>query len=185
MFKKSVWITLAAIPLAVVLAMMTTSGCSPASEPIQIASVSDIGSVSQLTLKNVAVEPVASLTAVLETVTVAPNGSAMGSYTRLAFDDVTPSSPLQPGRSTTVTLPLALTSGHAYPLTINATLQDGTNFVYRKSIRTGEPPPLPAGGWAAIGTGIAALVMIAVIGTVATGLARALVITLRRRRTKA
>jgi hypothetical protein len=185
MFQKSVRIVLAAIPLAAVLAMMTTVGCSPASEPIQIVSVSDVGSVSQITLKNVGVEPVASLTAALEIVFVSPNGHAMGVVTPLAFDDVTPSSPLQPGRTTAITLIWALVTGHAYPLTINATLQDGTNFVYTKSIHTGEPPPLPTGGWAAIGIGIAALVLIAVIGTGAPGLAGALVLILRRRRTKA
>jgi hypothetical protein len=184
MFRKPVRIILATIPLAAVLAMMTMCGCSPASEPIQIASVSDDGSVSQITLKNVGVEPVASLTAALEISSVS-GGHSTGTVIRLTFEDVTPSNPLQPGRSTNATLSRALTSDHAYPLTINATLQDGTNFVYKKSIRTGEPPPLPAGGWAAIGTGIAALVTIAVIGTGAGGLARALVLILRRRRTKA
>jgi hypothetical protein len=89
-------------------------------------------------MKNVGVEPVISLTATLEVDT------AFGTSDDFTFDDVTPSSPLRPGRSTSATLILiggGFGSDEWYPLTINATLQDGANFIYTKLVQIVKPRP--------------------------------------------
>lgn len=142
-------------------------------EPIEITSVlgplppfNPGGAAVKITLKNVGVEPVISLTATLEA------SSVSGFPFDFTFDDVTPSHPLQPNRSTSKTSALiggGFASNVSYPLTINATLQDGANFVYTKLVQIEHPPLLPTWGWAIIAAVIVALA--------------AAVIVLRRRRT--
>jgi hypothetical protein len=91
----------------------------------------------KITLKNVGVEPVISLTATLGVDT------AFGTPDDFTFDDVSPSNPLQPTGSTSDTLCLiggGFSSDDWYPLTINATLQNGTNFVYTKLVQIQNPP---------------------------------------------
>ena len=123
------------------------------------------GAAVKITLKNVGVEPVISLTATLEV--------------SESFDfifDVTPSNPLQPNRSTSATLTLigggGFSSNGSYPLTINATLQNGGKFVYTKLVQIVEPPLMPTWGWAIITVAIVIL-------------ATAVILIRRRRRAKA
>jgi hypothetical protein len=114
-------------------------------EPIEIVSVlgpvppfTPGGPAVEITLKNVSVEPVISLTATFEVF------SASGIPFDFTFDDVSPSNPLQPNRSTSDTLCLiggGFSSNVSYPLTINATLQNGANFVYTKLVQIAQPPP--------------------------------------------
>ena len=108
-------------------------------QPIEITSVlgplqpfNPAGPVVEITLKNVAVEPVISLTATLEV--------------NRSFDfafNVTPSNPLQPDGSTSETRTLIgggfIGGNVSYPLTINATLQNGAQFVYIKLVQIVEP----------------------------------------------
>jgi len=144
-------------------------------EPIEIVSVlGPIGPPNpggpgvKITLKNVGLEPVISLTATLE-------GELDTSFD-FTFDDVTLLHPLQPDRSTSATRILIPGGGFSdnvsYPLTINATLQNGTNFVYTKLVQIVEPPLIPIWGWAVIAIGIAILVT-------------AVILSRRRRRAKA
>jgi hypothetical protein len=114
-------------------------------EPIEIVSVlgpippfTPGGPAVKITLKNVGVEPVISLTATLEVFL------ASGIPFDFTFDDATPSHPLQPNRSTSDRLILiggGFSSNISYPLTINATLQDGEMFSYTKLVQIVEPRP--------------------------------------------
>jgi hypothetical protein len=95
------------------------------------------GPIVEITLKNVSVEPVISLTATLKVDT------ASGTSVDFTFDDVSPSNPLQPNRSTSDRLCLiggGFSSDVSYPLTINATLRNGVNFVYTNPVQIAEPP---------------------------------------------
>jgi hypothetical protein len=150
MFKRPACVIVASIVLTATLLAVTVSSCHPVSasqnwEPIEIVSV--LGPVPpftpggpnvEITLKNVSVEPVISLTATLEVYTV------FGTSVDFTFDDVSPSNPLQPNRSTSDTLCLiggGFSSDVSYPLTINATLQNGAKFVYTKLVQIEKPPP--------------------------------------------
>jgi len=155
MFKRLACVIVTSILLTATLLVVTVSRCHPVSasqdqEPIEITSVLDPlgppnpgGPGIEITLKNVGVEPVISLTATIE----------LGTSFDFAFG-VTPSNPLQPNRSTSARLTLiggGFISGNvSYPLTINATLQSGAKFVYTKLVRIVEPPLMPAWGWAII-----------------------------------
>jgi Leucine-rich repeat (LRR) protein len=108
-------------------------------QPIEITSVlgpiglpNPAGPIVEITLKNVGVEPVISLTATLEL--------------NISFDftfNVTSSNPLQPNRSTSDTLCLIrggfIGGNVSYPLKIHATLQNGAKFVYTKLVQIVEP----------------------------------------------
>jgi len=148
MFKRPACVIVASIVLTATLLAVTVSSCHPVSasqiwEPIEIVSV--LGPVPpftpggpnvEITLKNVSVEPVISLTATLEVYTV------FGTSVDFTFDDVSPSNPLQPNRSTSDTLCLiggGFSSDVSYPLTINATLQNGAKFVYTKLVQIENP----------------------------------------------
>jgi len=165
MFKRPACVIVASILLTSTLLALTVSGCHRVSasqdqEPIEIVSVlgplppfNPGGAAVKITLKNVGVEPVISLTATLEV--------------SESFDfifDVTPSNPLQPNRSTSTTLTLigggGFSSNGSYPLTINATLQNGANFVYTKLVQIAQPPLMPTWGWAIIGIGILVIAVI-------------------------
>jgi hypothetical protein len=114
-------------------------------EPIEIVSVvgpvppfTPGGPTVKITLKNVGVEPVISLIATLEV------SSASGFPFDFTFDDVTPSHPLRPNGSTSDTLCLiggGFGSDVSYPLTINATFQNGANFVCTKLVQIVQPRP--------------------------------------------
>ena len=137
------------ILLTVTLLAVTVSSCHPVSasqnqEPIEIVSVlGPVGPANpggpnvEITLKNVGVEPVISLTATLEVDTV------FGTSVDFTFDDVSPSNPLQPNRSTSDRLCLIgggfISDDVSYPLTINATLQNGAKFVYTKLVQIENP----------------------------------------------
>jgi hypothetical protein len=111
-------------------------------QPIEITSVlGPIGPVNwggpivEITLKNVAVEPVISLTATLEVSTV------LSTSVDFTFN-VTTANPLQPNRSTSATLCLiggGFADNVSYPLKIHATLQNGAKFVYTKLVQIVEP----------------------------------------------
>jgi hypothetical protein len=114
-------------------------------EPIEIVSVvgpvppyTPAGPAVEITLKNAGVEPVISLTATIEV------SSAFGFPFDFTFDDVTPSHALQPNGSTSDTRCLiggGFSSNGSYPLTINATLQNGAKFVYTKPVQIVQPRP--------------------------------------------
>jgi hypothetical protein len=133
-------------------------------EPIEIVSVlGPVGPINwggpavEIILKNVGVEPVVSLTATLEV------SSVSGFPFDFTFDDVTPSHPLQPNRSTSDTSGLiggGFASNASYPLTINATLQSGANFVYTKLVQIVEPPLIPIWVWAVIAIGMLVIAVI-------------------------
>jgi hypothetical protein len=150
MFKRLACVIVTSSLLTATLLAVKVSGCHPVSasqdqEPIEIVSVlgpvtpfTPGGPAVKITLKNVGVEPVISLTATLEVYT------ASGTSVDFIFDDVTPSHPLRPNRNTSATLALiggGFSSDVSYPLTINVTLQNGTNFVYTKLIQIVEPRP--------------------------------------------
>ena len=169
MFKRPACVIVASIVLTATLLTVTLSSCHPVSasqeqEPIEIVSVlgpippfTPGGPAVKITLKNVGVEPVVSLTATLEV------SSASGLPFVFTFDDVTSSHPLQPNRSTSDTSGLiggGFASDHAYPLTINVTLQNGDKFVYTKLVQIVEPPLIPIWVWAVIAIGILVIVVI-------------------------
>jgi hypothetical protein len=114
-------------------------------QPIEIVSVvGPVGPINwggpavKITLKNVGSEPVVSLTATLEA------SSVSGCPFDFIFDDVTPSRPLQPNRSTSKTSALiggGFSSDVSYPLTINATLRNGARFVYTNLVHIEKLPP--------------------------------------------
>jgi hypothetical protein len=129
--------------------LLTISGCHPVSasrswQPIEIVSVlgpvgpfNPGGPIVEITLKNVSVEPVISLTATLEV------SSASGFPFDFTFDDVSPWNPLQPNSSISDRLCLiggGFSSDVSYPLTINATLRNGANFVYTNLVQIAGPP---------------------------------------------
>jgi hypothetical protein len=176
MFKRPVCVIVTSILLTATLLAVTVSSRHPVSasqnqEPIEITSVlGPVGPANpggpgvKITLKNVGVEPVISLTATLEI------SSASGIPFEFTFDDVTPANPLQPNRSTSATRCLiggGFSSNDSYPLTINATLQNGENFIYTKLVQIVEPPLIPIWVWAII---------------IAIGILVIAVIVLRRRR---
>jgi hypothetical protein len=91
----------------------------------------------EITLKNVSVEPVIWLTANLEVDT------ALCASVDFTFD-VSPSNPLQPNTSTSHRLFLigaGFSSDVSYPLTINATMRNGANFIYTKLVQIVKPRP--------------------------------------------
>ena len=147
MFRRPPCAIVAAIVLTATLLAVPVSGEHPAlasqsQEPIEIVSIlgpvppiTPGGPAVKITLKNVGVEPVISLTATLEVET------AFGTSQDFAFD-VTPSDPLQSDQSTSATRCLiggGFSSSDWYPLTINATLQSGANFVYTKLVQIQKP----------------------------------------------
>jgi hypothetical protein len=169
MFKRPACVIVTSIVLTATLLAVTVSGCHPVSasqnqQPIEIVSVlgpippfTPGGPAIKITLKNVGVEPVISLTATLEVF------SGFGFPFDFTFDDVTPSHPLRPNRSTSATLCLiggGFSSNESYPLTINATLQNGTNFVYTKLVQIVEPRLIPIWVWVVIAIG---MIVIAVL----------------------
>jgi len=174
MFKRPACVIVASIVLTATLLTVTLSSCHPVSasqeqEPIEIVSVlgplgppNPGGPGIEITLKNVGVEPVISLTATLEL-----------SFRPFDFTfNVTPANPLQPNRSTSDRFFLigpggGFASNVSYPLTINATLQNGTKFVYTKLVQIVKPPLIPIWVWAII---------------IAIGILVIAVIILRRRR---
>jgi internalin A len=111
-------------------------------EPIEIVSVLGplqpinwAGPIVEITLKNVGVGPVVSLTATLK----------VSSVSGISFDfafNVTPSNSLQPNGITSDTRTLiggGFSSDVSYPLKIHATLQNGAEFVYTKLAQIAEP----------------------------------------------
>ena len=114
------------------------SSTSQNQEPIEILSVlgplppfTPGGPAVKITLKNVGIEPVISLTATLE-----PSRSFDFTF------NVTPSNPLQPNKSTSDILTLiggGFADNVSYPLKIHATLQNGAKFVYTKLVQIVEP----------------------------------------------
>jgi hypothetical protein len=119
-------------------ASSTTNTTSPQNQqPIEVISVlappqtpNPGGGIVEITLKNVANEPVVSLAAIL---------TIRGPFN---YDfDVTPSHPLLPGKSISAQLRLigpndGFGGGIPYSVTINGTLQNGATFAY-----TWEPSP--------------------------------------------
>ena len=168
MFKRRACVVATSILLVSTLLALTVSGCYPVSasqdqEPIEIVSVlGPVGPVNpggpgvEITLKNVGVEPVISLTATLE----------VSEPYDFVFD-VTPSNSLQPDRSTSARFCLigggGFSSDGSYPLTINATLQNGANFVYTKLVQIVEPPLISVWGWAIIAIVIVILVTAVIV----------------------
>jgi hypothetical protein len=130
-----------------IIAMMV--GCTPSpttittqtsrnQQPVEIVSVlgplqpiNPGGPIVEITLKNVAVEPVISLAAVLEL-----NRS-------FNFDfDVTSSNPLLPYNSISAKLTLigeGFSDNISYPLKISGTLQDGATFAYTEQVQIVKP----------------------------------------------
>jgi hypothetical protein len=156
MRRRSAWVTITGILIAAtLLATAATSHesivASQDERPIEVVSV--LGPVSpsgsgwaavKLTLRNAGIEPVVSLTATLEVLSV------FGTPFDFSLDNVTPSSPLQPGKSASSTLVLiggGFSSNESYPLVINATLQSGSDSVYRARANCGTS----AGTWLGLG----------------------------------
>jgi hypothetical protein len=158
MFKRPACFIVTSILFTATLLAATVFGCHPVSasqdqEPIEIVSVlGPVGPVNpggaavKITLKNVGLEPVISLTATLE----------LSESLDFTFD-VSPANPLQPNKSTSATLGLikvGFSSDVSYPLMINATLQNGANFVYTKLVQIVKPPLIPIWVWAVIAIGM-------------------------------
>jgi hypothetical protein len=150
MFKRAACVIVTSIVLTATLLAVTVSAYHPVSasenqEPVEIVSVlGPVGPINyggpavKITLKNVGVEPIVSLTAILEV------SSVSGLPFVFSFDDVTSSHPLQPNRSISDTSGLiggGFASDHEYRLTINATLQNGANVVYTQLVQIAQPRP--------------------------------------------
>ena len=170
MLKRPAGVIATSVLLTAAL-LVTVSSCHLVSasrnwQPIEIASVlgpvgpvNPGGPIVEITLKNVSVEPVISLTATLEVDTAFDISFAF------TFDNVSPWNPLQPTRSTSDRLCLiggGFSSDVSYPLTINATLRNGAKFVYTKPVQIVEPP-LNIGSIFAIGRQILGLVLVGAI----------------------
>jgi hypothetical protein len=108
-------------------------------QPVEIISVlgplqpiNPGGPIVEITLKNVAVEPVVSLAATLDL------------SRSFNFDfDVTSSNPLLPDKSISAKLTLigeGFSVNIPYPLTMNGILQSGATFAYTKQVQIVEPP---------------------------------------------
>jgi hypothetical protein len=166
MRRRSAWVRLASILPIIALLAATVPGCysvlaSQDEEPIEIVSLlgpigpaNPGGAAVEITVRNGGTQPVVSLAVTLKIATTIV----------FTFDAVAPSNPLQPDRKASAVHRLmrgGFNYRDTYPLTINATLEDGTGFVYTKLVQVAEPlaePPLiPFWGWAAIGAGIAVL----------------------------
>jgi hypothetical protein len=150
MFRRPACLVVASMVLTATLLPVTVSSGCPVSaseswEPIEIVSVlGPVGPVNpggpgvEITLKNLSVEPVISLTANLEVET------AFGTSIHFTFDDVSPSNPLQPNASATgrrFLIGAGFSSDVSYPLTINATMRNGANFIYTKLVQIVRPQP--------------------------------------------
>ena len=143
------WLLLIALGLVLILAIPTvactltptpTPTPTPQNQqPIEIISVlgplqpiNPGGPIVEITLKNVAVQPIVSLAASLE----------LGRSFNFDFD-VTSSNPLLPEKSVSAKLTLiggGFSDNISYPLTINGTLQNGATFAYTKQVQIVEPP---------------------------------------------
>jgi hypothetical protein len=137
------WLLLITLGLVLILATPMV-GCTPTpspqnQQPIEIVSVLGPlqpinppgGPIVEITLKNVAVEAVISLTGTLEA----------GRSFDFIFN-VTPSNPLLPDQ--TISQKFTLIGGGfgenlPYPLTINGTLQNGATFAYTKQVQIVKP----------------------------------------------
>lgn len=144
MLKRPTWV-IGSMFLTTMIMALTTYGCSHVAapnnqQPIEIISVvgplqpiNPGGPIVEITLKNVATNPVVSLSASLE----------LGAPRPFAFNfDVTPSAPLQPDKSTSDRLTLiggGFGDSLLYPLTISGTLQNGDSFVYTKRVHITPP----------------------------------------------
>ena len=135
--------TVTGILLTATFLAVTASSCRQVSmpedqQPIEIISVvgplqpiNPGGPIVEITLKNVAVEPIASLTATLEL--------------SRSFDfnfNVTPLNPLLPNKSIATKLTLiggGFSDNVSYPLIINGSFQNGATFVYTKQVQIVEP----------------------------------------------
>ena len=103
------------------------------------------GPVIEITVKNVSVEPVVSLTAILET----------SRSFQLTFN-VYPSNPLLPDQTFSQKF-ILIGGGYGenipYPLTIKGTLQNGATFAYTKQIQIVNPLcPTPSPDWRTLST---------------------------------
>ena len=144
MLKRPVLMIISSIFLTIIFLSLVVSGCQPASnspyqnQPIEIVSVKGPlqpinpgGPIVEIILKNVAVEPVISLTATLELAK--------------PFDfifDITPVTPLMPGKNISKRVTLiqgGFSDTTLYPLTINATVQSGDEFIYTKQVQIIPP----------------------------------------------
>jgi hypothetical protein len=157
MLKRTAGFIVTGILIIAALSAMA-SGCGPASspattpaspsatatppsgqEPVEIVSVTGPippynpgGPVVEITLRNAGSEPVTSLTATLDT----------GTAKEFTFD-VTPSSPLLTGESTSTKETMISSSFSytvSYPLSISGTLQSGDTFSYTKQVLIKSPP---------------------------------------------
>jgi hypothetical protein len=135
--------TVTGIFLAATLLVVTVSSCHQVStpqnqQPIEILSVigplqpiNPGGPIVEITLKNLAVEPIVALTATLEL--------------SRSFDsdfNVTPSNPVLPNKSISARLTLiggGFSDNLSYPLTIDGAFQNGATFVYNKQVQIVEP----------------------------------------------
>jgi len=113
-------------------------------QPIEITSVlgpiglpNPAGPIVEISLKNVGLAPVVSLTAILKV------SSASGIPFDFAFNDVSPSNPLEPNGSTSATRCLIgggfIAGNVSYPLKIHATLEDGAEYAYTKLVQIAAP----------------------------------------------
>jgi hypothetical protein len=150
MSKRPARVIVTSIVLTTTLLAVTVSSGYPVSasqswEPIEVVSV--LSSVEpfnpgglgvEITLKNLSVEPVISLTANLEVET------AFGTSVHFTFDDVSPSNSLQPNASTNdrrFLIGAGFSGDVSYSLTINATMRNGANFVYTELVQIAQPWP--------------------------------------------
>jgi hypothetical protein len=113
------------------------TGATPNQEPVEVISVSEAGQPNpggptiKITLKNTVNEAVVSLKVVLKL-----EGEKTFEYD---FPDVSTSTPLQSGESTSQTLNLIGPTGYSdeafYPLTIHVRLANGDTFNYTKQVQ--------------------------------------------------
>lgn len=136
------WFLIIALVSALILAT-PTAGCTLTPTPqnqqlIEIISVSGPlepinpgGPIVEITLKNVAAEPIVSLSASLE----------LNSSFNFDFD-VSPSNPLLPDKIINSTLTLiggGFSDNVSYPLTIEGNLESGTEYSYTEQVQI-KPP---------------------------------------------
>lgn len=157
--------TIVLLIIAVVLCVLLISGCStvptssptsllpsttpttlpPGQEPVAVVSVvgpippyNPGGPVVEITLKNVSVEPVTSLSVSLGIDRAGPPNLSPFPF----IFQVTSANPLSPGNSISARQTLiggGFTDSASYPLTTNGTLQNGAVFTYTKQVQIAPP----------------------------------------------
>ena len=135
MKRKTLILIIAILSMVAMLPACTGTPGITSQQPIDVVSVlgpippfNPGGTVVEITLKNVSSEPVVSLKASLGIIRAGPSNAPF-----IFIFDVTPSNPLQPGKTIGTKLTLiggGFSDNVSYPLVIEGSLKSGTEYSY-------------------------------------------------------